>query len=140
MTPNTLKRRSAVLVALALSLGLAACGNTVSTSGYKGESHAVAQTISNLESDATTGSQSKLCKNDLASSVVKRLASAAGECQKALKDQISQIDNFDLEVVSIAVKGTTATARVRSRYYGKGRITTMQLVKEGKSWKVSGLT
>jgi hypothetical protein len=140
MTANTIKRPCALLGALALSMGIIACGSTVSTSGYKGESHNVAQTISNFQSDATTGDQQKLCQNDLALAVQTRLKAAGSGCQQALKDQLPQIDNFNVTVESIAVSGDTATAKVKSTYSGKSRISTIQLVKEGKDWKISSLS
>ena len=139
MVPVAIKHPAALASALALSLGLAACGSTVSTTNFKGESHNVAQAIANLQSDATTGSQSKICDNDLASSVLAKLKANGSTCQQALKDQLNQIDNFDVTVQSITVNGTTATAKVKSTYLGKSRAGTLQLIKEGKTWKVASL-
>jgi len=42
-------------LAVALAAGLSACGTTSSSAGFSGEKHAVAQTIVNLQSDATSG-------------------------------------------------------------------------------------
>jgi Domain of unknown function (DUF4878) len=139
MSPNTIKRPGTLLLAVAFSLTVAACGSTVSPGNFKGESQAVAQAISNFQSDATAGNQQKLCQNDLARPVQERLKSASGGCQQALKSQLQQIDNFDLTVESISVSGETATAKVKSTYSGKNRLGTIQLVKEGKSWKIASL-
>lgn len=122
-----------------LAAGLAACGGTVSTSSFKGEAHAVAQTLSNLQADATAADQKKICANDLAKSVVARLGGAKG-CEAAIKGQLAEIDPpIELEVKSIDVSGATATASVTSTYEGKKRLSTLSLVKEGGRWKVSGL-
>jgi hypothetical protein len=118
---------------------VAACGSTVSTSKFKGEQREVAQAISNLQSDARAGDQTKLCANDLAGPVVARLSIARGGCKEALKGQLTQLDNFDVTVESVLLAGTpakrTATAKVKSVYNGKKRITTVSLVKEGGKWK-----
>ncbi|HEY4452491.1 MAG TPA: hypothetical protein VGN13_12960 [Solirubrobacteraceae bacterium] len=134
------KRSLALLCALALALGLAACGSTVSTASFKGESREVAQAIANLQTDATAGDQKKVCANDLAASVLTRLGGQAG-CEKALKAQLAEIDNLEASVKSIQIASgaTTATASVKSTYAGKSRTTAVALVKQGKAWKVSAV-
>lgn len=127
------------LCALTLAAGLAACGETASTSGFKGESHNVAQTVSNFQSDASANNQKKLCENDLTATLTARLHSAGG-CQAVLKEQLHEIDALSLTIESIAVNGTTATAHVKSTYSGKNRISTLTLVKEGSHWKISGVS
>jgi hypothetical protein len=139
MTPHTTKRAAALLGALFLSLAVAACGNTVSTSSYKGESHKVAEAISNFQSDATAADQQKLCQNDLARPVLARLKAAGGDCQQVLKSQLQQVDNFNVNLGSITVKGETATAQVKSIYSGKSRLSTITLLKEGKTWKIASV-
>ena len=112
------------------------------TSSFQGDAKSVAQTISDLQKDAQARDQSKVCKNDLASSVVARLAATGGSCASALSGQLKEIDNYDLSVASskaITVNGTTATARVKTTSAGKSRYDTITLVKEGNRWKVSGL-
>jgi hypothetical protein len=132
------RRSAALLVAGSLALGLVACGSTVSTSSFKGTQHEVAQTLSHLQSDATSGDQAKICANDLAAPVVARLGGASG-CESAIKSQLGQTDNLELSVQSITVApdGKTATASVKSIYNGKKRTTTATLTKERGSWKVS---
>jgi uncharacterized protein YceK len=129
--------------ALALTLGLSACGSTVSTTKFKGEQHAVAQAISNLQSDVKAGDQKKVCANDLAASVVARLNATPGGCQQALKGQLSEVDNTDATVESVQITGTgskrAATARVKSIYNGKSRIKTVSLVNEAGKWKILGV-
>ncbi|MFZ1154832.1 MAG: nuclear transport factor 2 family protein [Solirubrobacteraceae bacterium] len=131
------RQLTAAFCALALAVGLAACGETASTGNFKGESHNVAQTVSDFQSDATAGNQTKLCQNDLASTLTTRLQSAGG-CQAVLKEQLHEIDALNMTIESIAVNGASATAHVKSTYSGKSRITTLTLVKEGSRWKVSG--
>jgi len=54
--------RPLALLCLPLSaLALTACGNTVSTSSFKGPRREVAQTIANFQAAATAGEEKKLC-------------------------------------------------------------------------------
>jgi copper chaperone CopZ len=140
--PALLKRVSLQSCAVLLVVGLSACATTVSTSGYKGEAKDVAQTIKNLQSDVTAGDEKKVCQNDLAGSVVKSLSSAKGGCQQAIKDQLAEIASFEVSVQSIQVTSPakSATARVKSKYSGKNRISTVSLVKEAGKWKIAKLS
>ncbi len=134
-------RRLPVLLCLPpLALVLSACGTTVSTAGFKGEQHEVAQTVSNLQADATAGEQKKICGDDLAAAVVSRLGGSKG-CEEAIKKQLAEIDSLEASVqsVKLAAGNTSATAAVTSIYEGKKRPSTVSLVKEGGKWKISGL-
>jgi hypothetical protein len=134
-SPRTL---TCAFCALALTIGLGACGETASTGNFKGESHNVAQTVSNFQTDATSADEKKLCENDLAATLTTRLRGAGG-CQAVLKNQLREIDALNLTIESIVVKGNSALAHVKSTYGGKSRITTLTVVKEGSHWKISGM-
>jgi hypothetical protein len=131
---------SSALAALA-ALGASACGTTVSTSSFSGEQHEVAQAIANFQSDASGGDEKKVCNNDLAGALVARLNSASGGCRQVLKDQLTEVESYDLTVdaVDVTAAGHAATARVRSIYGGKTRAATLSLVKEGGKWKLAGI-
>lgn len=133
--------RAACAAAVALAApALAACGTAVSTSGFKGEQHAVAQKVSDLQADATASDQKKICANDLSATVLSRLGGRSG-CERVIKKRLSEIENLDVTIdsVKLAPGASTATATVRSTYAGKKRATTLTLVKEGGGWRVSGL-
>jgi hypothetical protein len=136
--PRPTRPLALLLAVPSLALGIAACGKTTSVSKFSGEEHDVAQAIANLQSDARSAEQQKICSNDLASVVVARLNATPGGCKQALKGQLSQIDNFDVTVESVHVTAphSTATARVKSLYNGKNRIRTVSLVYEGGKWKI----
>jgi hypothetical protein len=137
--PSSLKRPSLQASAVLLVIALSACATTVSTSGYKGEAKDVAQTIKNLQADVTAGEQKKICEKDLAGSVVQSLSSSPGGCQKAIKDQLAEIASFevDIDAIQVTSPGHTATAKVKSKYSGKKRASTISLVKEGGKWKIA---
>lgn len=134
------KRALALLCAPPLVLGLSACAQTVSTSGLKGEAKAAGETVKDFQSNVTSGEAKKICQNDLASAVVKRLASASGGCQEVIKKQLAEVDSVELSVESMQVTGTTAIAHVKSVYSGKKKVSTMSLVKEGRKWKISSFS
>jgi hypothetical protein len=140
--PAPLKRLSSLLAIAPLAIALGGCGQTVSTSEFKGEQQEVAKTVANLQANVTSGDHKKICANDLASTLVAKLNTASGGCERAIKDQLSQIDGFDVTVKSVQIGGSaakpTATAQVQSTYSGKKRSTTLSLVKEGGKWKISG--
>jgi hypothetical protein len=128
---------AAIAVAALLAVTLAACGGAVSTGSFKGPSKAVAQRISDFQSDVTARDEKKLCGRDLASAVQTRLRAAGSTCVEAFKKQLGAVDDFELSISSIAVHGSNATARVKSTWSGKQRTTTMQLVREGGAWKIA---
>jgi hypothetical protein len=133
-------RRPLAILFLALCpAALAACGPTASNS-YKGAEHEVAQTVVNLQSDATKGDEKKICQNDLAGSLVSRLGGQV-KCEAAVKAQLKDTDSFELTVESVKIDpgGTTASVRVQSLNSGKKRIATLHLTKEAGGWRISGL-
>jgi Putative lumazine-binding len=140
MSATPFKGPLAIAATALAALTLAACGAQVSTTGYKGEDKAVAQRVADFQTDATASDEQKVCENDLAAAVKARLKTAGSDCQSALKHQLSQIDTLELTIKSIAVKGNTALARVKSTWSGKSRESTLALVREGSAWRISGLS
>lgn len=134
-----IKRRLTLLCAPLLALGVAACGTaTVSTSSFKGEAKEVAQAIASLQSHATAGEEQKICAADLAAPIVTRLGGAKG-CAKAIKNQLTEVDSFEVTVESVQVTGAKATASVKSVKSGKSSLHALTLVKESGKWKTSEL-
>jgi len=133
-------RRLALLCLPLSALVLAACGNTVSTSAFKGEQREVAQAISNLQADATAAEQNKICADELAGALVRRLGGIKG-CEAAIKSQLNEVDNLEasVESVELAADGISATAQVKSIREGKKATSSVLLVKERGKWRISGL-
>lgn len=127
------------LLCAALCAGvLAGCGSAVSTSGFTGAQHEVAQTIANLQTNATAANEKKICTEVLAASVVKSLGGTQG-CEAAIKTQLSEIDNLEATVKSVSVSGDTATAEVVAINEGHKHLETVVLVKEPGGWRISSL-
>jgi hypothetical protein len=134
-----LKRAGALIAVPLLALGLGACGSTVSTSGLKGEAKAVAQRISDFQSDVTAADEQKVCNQDFARAVRTRLDTGGNTCQAAIKRQIESIDDYEMTVEKVVVAGSSATAVVKSTWSGKAALASLRLVKEGSSWRIAAL-
>jgi len=132
---------SRCLVLLCLSLALAACGTSTpaTKAGFTGTKHEVAQAIAVLQSNASASEPKKVCSEDLAAGVVRRLGGGKG-CEAAVKRQLGQVDSMEvaIESVRIAASGDSAAATVRSIHEGKTHASTLSLVKESGKWKISG--
>jgi Domain of unknown function (DUF4878) len=141
--PDKRTRRGCLLAMAAVALmavGLTGCGAAaVSTGSFTGEKKAVAQRISDFQADATAADHKKICQNDLAATTLAKLRAAGGDCESELKSQLAQVDILELTIESIQLNGDKASATVKSTWSGKSRISTMELSKEGSSWKISGL-
>jgi ABC-type cobalt transport system substrate-binding protein len=135
-----MRRSLALLLAVLCPAVLTACASTASSGSFKGAEHEAAQTISNLQADATSGSEKKLCGNDLSAGIVNRLGGIKG-CEAAIKAQLGETDNLEATIVSVkvAANGTAATAQVNGIYRGKKKVQAVSLVKEDGKWRVSGL-
>ena len=137
-------RRLALLCAPLLALGFIACASASSIGGFKGEQHAVAQTISNLQADATARDEQKICTNLLAKAVVARLDLVKGGCKEAMSKQLGEVDTFELTVESVKLDASaappTASASVKNLRSGKNRLSTVSLVKEAGAWKISSIS
>jgi len=135
-----MRRPMLVVLLPALALGVSACGSSVSTAGFSGAEHEVAQTIANLQSHATAGEEKKICGEDLAAALVAKLGGTKS-CETAIKHQLAEVDSLEVSVqsVHVAADGKSATAQVESIHEGKHGPSTIALVKEGGKWRISGL-
>ena len=127
-----------VLFGVLVLLGLGGCAgrNAVDNAGdFKGDRKAVAQVVDDLGKAGSKRDAKKVCTSVLSAALVKRL----GDCQKAVKDQLSDADVFGLSVQRVDVSGATATATVRSKVDGRQRVQRLSFVREGRGWRLAGL-
>jgi putative lumazine-binding protein len=130
----------ALLVALPLVLG--ACGQAAkdSASDFKGDQKVVAQTVEDLQSAGRKNDGAKICSTLLASVLVTQIEKASGEdCEKGVKDAISDADSFELQVQKVTISQDVAIVVVKSEGGDKDRVDTWELLKEGGEWKVATL-
>jgi hypothetical protein len=137
-------RRLPLLCAPLLVFVFAACGSTSTVAGFKGEQHAIAQAITNLQTYATARDEQKICTDLLAKAVVARLELVKGGCKEAMNKQLGEIDTFEVTVESVQVDAAatppTASASVKNVRSGKTSLSTVSLVKEAGSWKISSVS
>lgn len=138
-TANSRRRLLVLPCVLALSLGLSACAKTASSAGLKGSAKDAAETIKNFQTHVTAGDEKKICEEDLSKTLVSKLGASRGGCEEAMKNQLKEVDSFEVTIEAMQTTATTATAHVKSIYSGKSRKGILTLVKEGSKWKISGL-
>jgi hypothetical protein len=146
---GTLRARMVARTALALlavaAVALAGCStqgsSNDSTDKFQGEQRLVANTVEDLQSAATKGDgdQDKICRDLLAQELAREIASHGRTCQAAVEEALKDSDTFELEVQSVRVTGSTATARVKAEHGERDEIVTLGLTKQGTGWRVSDL-
>ncbi|MET0601214.1 MAG: nuclear transport factor 2 family protein [Baekduia sp.] len=130
----------ALLVALPLVLG--ACGQAAkdSASDFQGDQKVVAQTVEDLQSAGRKNDSAKICSTLLSSVLVTQIEKASGEdCEKGVKDAISDADSFELQVEKVTISKDVAMVVVKSEGGDKDRVDTWELLKENGAWKVATL-
>ena len=129
----------AALTAAVLALVLSACGTASSTqnSKFKGAQQDVVKVVDALAQAGSRGDAERICTEILAKQLVTELKTAGGDCVSEMDRAISDASDYDLQVTSVKVNGSNATAQVRQ---GKdGQVATFTFVKEGDAWKASAL-
>jgi hypothetical protein len=123
-----------------LALALAACGGATGDSAedFQGAQREVAQTIEDLEEAGQEDEPRRICQALLSRELVRRIEDAAGDCVRAIDGALDEADTFTLTVESVRVTGNTARARVETGT-DEERLETLELVREGGGWRVSGL-
>ncbi|HWK30294.1 MAG TPA: hypothetical protein VNS09_27240 [Solirubrobacter sp.] len=125
--------------ALVLALAVSACGTTTDTNGPKFDD-SQQQIVKVVDALAQAGSRhnaDKICTQILAKQLVTELKSVGGDCVTEMDRAISDASDYDLQVTSVKVNGSNATAQVRQ---GKdGKVATFTFVKESGGWRASAL-
>lgn len=133
------KQGSLAAAALVATLALAGCGETATTNNFKGEEHQVAARVASFQKHVSESSQKKVCQEDLAAELTKRIAASGKGCEDALKEQLKDVEDLTLTIEGVTIDGKKASATVKSTRDGKTKPATLLLVKEGQDWKISGV-
>jgi hypothetical protein len=132
--------RATLVAALLLALSVSACAGTSqsnSSDKFKGDQGQIAQLVDDLAKAGSRGDAKTICSNILATELVDELKRAGGDCVTEMDRAIKDASDYDLQVLSVKISGTTATARVRQ---GKsGKVATFSFVKEKPGWRASAL-
>ncbi len=129
------------LLPLVLAAVLAGCGQApTSANDFKGAEKAVAQTIEDLQSDATSRKPSAICSDVLSKALADKLKTGGHDCTSEMEKITGDADDFELEVTDVTVTGDTATAKVKARRGDKkNATTTFSLVREDGDWRLNSL-
>jgi hypothetical protein len=133
-------RLLALLVALPFALGACGQGAKDSATDFKGDQKDVAQTVEDLQSFARKGDSDKICGELLADALVAKIKTASKDtCDQALKDTISDVDAFELQVKKVTIDGDDATAIVQAESGDDERTSTLTFVRDQSAWKITTL-
>jgi hypothetical protein len=127
----------ALVAALAPSLMSGCAAATTSSGKFQGDQKAVAKVVDDLAQAGRRKDPQKICTELLAASLVARLKAGGTDCVGEMTKAIDDTDDFDLDVRSVDVRGTQASAVVRQG--SKGPTATFTFAKEGGGWRATGL-
>jgi hypothetical protein len=127
---------SLLVPALAVG-GCTTSGTSSSAKEFTGAEGDVATTVAELQKAGQRKDGAKLCSELLAASAVEALG-GSGKCADEVNASITDADEFALEVQDVTVNGAKATAKVRQGKTGTTKL--VRFVKEGNSWKLTGLS
>jgi hypothetical protein len=126
---------STLVAALAIG-GCTTSGTSSSSKKFTGAESDVATAVSDLQKAAQRKDGSKICTDLLAKPAVDELGGSS-KCPDEVEKAATDSDEFSLEVQDVTVDGTQATAKVRQGKSGNTKL--VRFVKEGNSWKLTGL-
>jgi len=133
-------RALTVFIALLATTALVACGagGTDSSGDFEGEQREVASAIEELQTAAGDDDASEICRTLLAQSLLREIGSDQA-CRDRVAKALDAADTTELEVESVQVDGTNATARVKSGSGDSATTRTVRLTREGRNWKIASL-
>lgn len=121
----------------AVALLLTGCGFQQSDSAeLTGEEERVADVVDDLRASGTTKKADHICERVLTPPLAERVAAGGKSCPDEMDKAIGDADEFALDVQAVDVTGSTAKARVKD---GAGGVRTLELVRQGADWRISGL-
>jgi hypothetical protein len=132
-------RPLAALCLLALALAGCAAAPRDSAQDFKGDEQAVAKVVERLEKAARDDDPGFVCKQLLSTKLLAALSQQGTNCNTGVKEAFKDADSLDLTVDSVAIRGTTASAKVKYRSLSKDKTATLLFDREGSAWKISSL-
>lgn len=133
-------RRFLLASLLVPAIAVAGCttsGTSSSSKKFSGAENDVATAVSDLQKAGQRKDGAKICSDLLAKAAVEQMGGAS-KCADEVDKATTDSDEFALEVQDVSVNGTEATAKVRQGKTGTTKL--VRFVKEGNSWKLTGLS
>lgn len=132
--------RTAALLCL---LALAATGCTSaprdSADEFRGEERKVAAAVEQLEQAARADDADAVCEKLLTKERLELVAKLGTNCRTGVRDAFQDADSFDITVDDVTIRGDAATAKVTSGRGSREKTDTIELKREGSTWKVDSL-
>jgi hypothetical protein len=123
------------LVAVTALAGCTPAGGTTS-GGFSGAEKDVATVVGNLATDGQRRKESDICDALLSRALAAKVAQGGQSCAEEMKKAIEDADQFTLDVQSVNVTGTSATARVKSTDRSSDVFRTFRFVQENGGWRI----
>lgn len=129
------------LAVCALALVLSACGAAPrdSAQDFSGAERSVAATVEDVEEAARKDEPDRLCAKLLSDRLLATLRNQGTNCATAVKEAFKDADSLELTVDDVAISGDTATAKVTSGSGSEEKMDTLELERDGTSWKIASL-
>jgi len=138
--PTAVRPLLAVFAAAA-ALGGCSTSEEDSSADFQGDQKLVANVVEDLQDAGAEKDADAVCQLLSEDLIAKIRATAGGRatCAEAVDDAIQDADAFDLDVKSVKITGTTASAVVESQDDDKDVRDTLTFAKDGPRWKISAL-
>jgi hypothetical protein len=130
-------RLPAAILAAGAALALGACGQASTAGKFTGQKETVATVIEDLQRDGQRKKADDICEKLLTQELQDKVKAGSATCAAEMKKALDDADAFDLEVQTVTINGTTASARVKGKDEGDGVIRTLDLEKVGDSWRIA---
>jgi hypothetical protein len=128
-----------LLLAAVAVLAAGCAGTRSSAKDFKGEQQRVADQVEKIQSAGESRDAKAICDDVLSASLRDRIKSGGASCEAELDKSLKDVDDYGLDVESVTISGSTATARVRGRTGAGHAVRTMRFAREGADWRATDL-
>lgn len=122
-----------------VALALAGCGAVPRDSAkqFKGEERVVAGVVERIETAARDDDPAVVCTRLLSTSLLAALSRQGTNCRTGVKEAFRDANPLDLTVDDVEISGSRAITKVSYRSRSKDKTATLDLDREGSTWKIS---
>jgi hypothetical protein len=129
----------AALIVLVVAAVVAGCGSTSSATNFAGAERSVAEQVEELEAASESRDGERACSEIFSSALRTAMRADGSSCAVQVEEAMRDADDSALEVRDVTVQGDRATAEVTARVGDAERRRTLELVREGNSWRIDSL-
>jgi hypothetical protein len=122
-----------------LAVALAGCGTTSSATNFAGAEQSVAEQVEELQAASESRDGERACAEIFSSALRAAMRADGSSCAEQVDEAMKDADDSELDVRAVTVQGERATAEVTARVDGADRRRTLELVREGNSWRIDSL-